>query len=165
VLALTLALAAPWGALAKASPASPTPTHEAIAPRTSLPTVENEVMCVTCKISLSVAESPQADRERTYIQHLIDEGRTLAQIKRALVFQYGATVLALPPSHGFDLGVYIVPAAVVLALLVTVALLLPRWRRRARATQAAREAEGMPSRSALSSADAARLEADMARFD
>jgi cytochrome c-type biogenesis protein CcmH len=161
-LALTLALAAPCGAIARASQAFPTPTPGSIAPRTSLPTVENEVMCVTCKISLSVADSPQADRERTYIQRLIDEGRTLGQIKRALVFQYGPTVLALPPSHGFDLGVYIVPSAVVLTLVVTVALLLPRWRRRARA---AREAEGMPSQSALSPADAARLEADMARFD
>jgi cytochrome c-type biogenesis protein CcmH/NrfF len=121
-------------------------------------------MCVTCKISLSVAQSPQADRERVFIQHLIDEGRTLPQIKRALVFQYGPTVLALPPGHGFDLGVYLVPAAVVLALLVTVALLLPRWRRRARAAQAAREAEQAPS-STLSPADAERLQADMARFD
>ena len=121
-------------------------THPApIAPRTTLPAVESQVMCVTCKIGLTVAQSPQANRERAFIQKLIDEGRTLAQIKRALVFQYTNAVLALPPSHGFDLGVYVVPAAVLLALLAAVAVLLPRWRRRARAAQAARAAEEIPS--------------------
>ncbi len=134
------------------------------APRTTLPAVEAQVMCVTCKIPLTVAVSPQANRERVYIQHLIDQGDTLPEIKRALVFQYTDAVLALPPSHGFDLGVYLVPAAVVLALLATVAVLLPRWRRRARAAQAAREAEEWVS-PALDPEDAARLEADMARFD
>ena len=37
-------------------------------PRTSLPAIERQVMCVTCKIPLNVAQSPQADRERAYIQ-------------------------------------------------------------------------------------------------
>jgi cytochrome c-type biogenesis protein CcmH len=134
------------------------------APRTTLPAVEAQVMCVTCKIPLTVAESPQADRERAYIQKLIDAGKTLPQIKRALVFQYTSAVLALPPSRGFDLGVYLVPAAVVLALLATVAVLLPRWRRRARVAQAAREAEQWVAPE-LDPADAARLKADMARFD
>jgi cytochrome c-type biogenesis protein CcmH/NrfF len=147
----------------RATPAA-TRTRPAV-PRTTLPAVEAQVMCVTCKIPLTVAQSPQADRERIYIQGLIDRGRTLPQIKRALVFQYTDAVLALPPSRGFDLAVYVVPAVVVLALLATVAVLLPRWRRRARATQAAREAEEVPSPGALSSTDTARLEADMARFD
>lgn len=156
-------------ALALAAPAPGAPATSAgrrpVAPRTTLPAVESQVMCVTCKISLSVAQSPQADRERVYIQRLIDEGRTLSQIKSALVYQYGSAVLALPPSHGFDLGAYIVPAVVVLALLIAAAVLLPRWRRRARAAQAARDAEEVPAPAALSSADAARLQADMARFD
>lgn len=135
-------------------------------PRTTLPAVESQVMCVTCKISLTVAESPQANRERVYIQRLINEGRTLPEIKQALVYQYGQSVLALPPDHGFDVGVYVVPIAVALALLLTVALLLPRWRRRARAAQAAHEAEGVAGHGGdLSRADTARLQADMARFD
>jgi cytochrome c-type biogenesis protein CcmH len=130
--------------------------------RTTLPAVEAQVMCVTCKIPLPVAQSPQADRERAYIQSLIDQGAGMAQIKRELVYQYGPAVLALPSSHGFDLAAYLVPVAVVLALLATLAVLLPRWRRRARAAQGAGTAEPSP---ALSPADAARLEADMARFD
>jgi cytochrome c-type biogenesis protein CcmH len=137
----------------------------AAVPRTSLPTIERQVMCVTCKIPLNVAQSPQADRERAFIQGLIGQGDSAAQIKRALVGQYGPSVLALPSTHGFDLTAYLVPLAVGLALLATLAVLLPRWRRRARA-QAARRAGSESSRPpALSATDAARLDADLARFD
>jgi cytochrome c-type biogenesis protein CcmH len=128
--------------------------------RTSLPVIERQVMCVTCKIPLEVAESPQANREREFIQGLIDEGQDEAQIKRSLVAQYGPTVLALPSAQGFDLTVYLVPLAVFLALLATLALLLPRWRRHARA-QAGSVLEAPP----LDPAATARLEADLARFD
>ena len=127
---------------------------------TSLPAIERQAMCVTCKIPLQVAQSPQANRERAFIQGLIDEGQTEAQIKRALVSQYGPAVLGLPSTHGFDLVAYLVPLAAILALLATLALLLPRWRRRARA-QAAQAAPPPP----LGSTDAARLDADLARFD
>jgi cytochrome c-type biogenesis protein CcmH len=130
------------------------------APRTSLPVIERQVMCVTCKIPLNVAESQQADRERAFIQRLIDQGKDEAQVKQALVGQYGPTVLGLPSAHGFDLSAYLVPLAVVLALLAALALLLPRWRRQAR-KQARRE----PPSATLSPADAARLESDIARFD
>jgi cytochrome c-type biogenesis protein CcmH len=129
-------------------------------PHASLPVIERQVMCVTCKIPLQVAESPQANRERAFIQGLINEGQTEAQIKNALVAQYGPTVLALPSAHGFDLTVYLVPLAAFLALLATLAVLLPRWRRHAR-EEASHEIDA-PN---LSSTDAARLDADLARFD
>ncbi len=141
--------------------ASPALAAGPVAPRTTLPAVEGQVMCVTCKIPLLVAQSPQASRERAFIERLIVLGDTEAQIKRALVAQYGPTVLALPPAHGFDLAAYLVPLCVVLALLALLALLLPRWRRRARDAVIAGDA---PSPT-LSPADTARLEADMARFD
>jgi len=131
----------------------------AAVPRTSLPTIERQVMCVTCKIPLNVAQSPQADRERAYIQSLIDQGETQTQIKNALVGQYGPAVLGLPSAHGFDLTAYLVPLAVLLALVVGLALLLPRWRH-ARA-EIARE----PSDPTLDAGDAARLDADLAQFD
>ena len=133
--------------------------------RTSLPAIERQVMCVTCKIPLNMAQSPQADRERAFIQSLIGQGQTEAQIKRALVDQYGSSVLALPGTHGFDLTAYLVPLAVVLALLAALAVLLPRWRRRARAQTARRASSESSPTPALSSTDAARLDADLARFD
>jgi cytochrome c-type biogenesis protein CcmH/NrfF len=117
-------------------------------------------MCVTCKIPLNVAESPQAARERVFIRGLIAAGRSEAQVKEALVSQYGPAVLALPGAKGFDLAAYIVPVAVVIALIALLAALLPSWRRHARA-QSARQAD-TPE---LSPRDEARLEADLERFD
>jgi cytochrome c-type biogenesis protein CcmH len=136
------------------------PAALAARPLTTLPAIEREVMCVTCKIPLNVAQSPQADRERAFIQSLISQGQTEDQVKRSLVAQYGPAVLALPSDHGFDRAAYLVPLAVVAALLGALALLLPRWRRHAR-TQTG---SAVPAH-ALNSSDAARLEADLARFD
>jgi cytochrome c-type biogenesis protein CcmH len=130
-------------------------------PHLALTAIEREYMCVTCKIPLNVAQSTQADRERAFIGELIDDGDDRTQIREALVAQYGPAVLGLPQAHGFDLTVYVVPAAVVAALAAVVALLLPRWRRRARAQSAALAASAAP----LHDADRARLDADMARFD
>jgi cytochrome c-type biogenesis protein CcmH len=127
----------------------------------ALTTIEREYMCVTCKIPLNVAQSTQADRERAFIAELIGDGDDRTQIRQALVAQYGPAVLGLPQAHGFDLTVYVVPAAVVAALAALVALLLPRWRRRARSHSAALAAGA----ARLQDADRARLDADMARFD
>jgi cytochrome c-type biogenesis protein CcmH len=146
LLALLALLVAP----ARAPAASP--------PRASLPTIERQVMCVTCKIPLNVAESQQADRERALIQGLIARGESEAQIKQALVSEYGRAVLALPSSSGFGVFAYLVPLAVVLGLAAALVVLLPRWRRRERAG-------AEPRRRALSAEDAARLDADMARFE
>ena len=132
----------------------------AIVPATSLPVIERQVMCVTCKIPLNVAESPQADRERALIRRLIAEGKSETQVKNALVSQYGAAVLGLPASKGFDLTAYLVPVAVVLALLVLLALLLPSWLRHSRASSAS-----APRAPKLSEGDAARLDADLRHFD
>ena len=128
--------------------------------RPSLTTIERQVMCVTCKIPLNVAESKQADRERAFIRREIAKGDSEAQVKDALVGQFGVTVLGLPGAHGFDLTAYLVPLAAVIALAATLLTLLPRWRRRARAQAAA--ANSAPS---ISAADSARLESDLARFD
>jgi cytochrome c-type biogenesis protein CcmH len=160
-LGLGLAVLVAATALATAAATTGAVTDaSAAAPRVSLPAIERQVMCVTCKIPLNVAQSPQADRERAFIQSLIDEGRDESQIKDALVAQYGHTALALPSDSGFDVTVYLVPLAAFLALLAALAVLLPRWRRHARVQ--ARNGTPAP---ALSAADAQRLDADLERFD
>jgi cytochrome c-type biogenesis protein CcmH len=154
-LALLLVLLA---AVALAAPL--TQAVASVAPRVSLLAIERQAMCVTCKVALDESDAPQADREREYIQSLINRGEGEAQIKRSLVAQYGPTVLGLPSASGFDLAVYLVPIVVVLGLVAIVLLLLPGWRRRARAQSAAKS-----SSPTLSAADAAKLESDLARFD
>jgi cytochrome c-type biogenesis protein CcmH len=133
----------------------------AVTQRTSMSTILPEVMCVTCKIPLEVAQSPQADSERAYIQQLIDRGDTESQVKRALVNTYGPQVLALPPASGFNLAVYVVPIAVAALLVAMVSLLLPQWRRNLR--RASLSAPSGPA--ALGPEDAARLDSDLARYD
>jgi cytochrome c-type biogenesis protein CcmH len=124
--------------------------------RASLPAIERQVMCTVCKIPLNIAQSPEADRERAFIQSLIDRGQTTAQIKRALVSQYGPSVLATPTSHGFGLVAYLVPVAAAVLGIALLVVLLPRWRRRER--QIPRAAP------ALSAEERDRLDADLRRF-
>ena len=131
----------------------------AAAPRASLVDIEDEVMCVTCKIPLNIAESPQATRERDLIRRLIDRGLDKRQIKSALVAEYGDDVLALPDGDGFGITAYAVPIALLAALIAALALLLPRWRSRAPAAIDAAASE------TLSSDDALRLDEELARYD
>jgi cytochrome c-type biogenesis protein CcmH/NrfF len=77
------------------------PAALAAAPqRASLTDIENDVMCVACRESLAVAESPQAYSERAFIRMLINQGETKAQIEQTLVAQYGPAVLGKPPAAG-----------------------------------------------------------------
>jgi cytochrome c-type biogenesis protein CcmH len=126
----------------------------------SLPALEPQLMCVTCKIPLNVAQSAEANQEREVIKQLIAEGKDEAQIKHALVGQYGPAVLSTPSTKGFQLSAYLVPIAAVLALGVLALTLLPRWRRAARSREAQR-----PPAPTLTPAEAQRLRRDMGRFE
>ncbi|MBV9338226.1 MAG: cytochrome c-type biogenesis protein CcmH [Solirubrobacterales bacterium] len=129
-------------------------------PRASLTDIENDVMCVSCREPLAVAQSPQAIAEREYIRSLIAQGLTKRQIEQNLVVQYGAAVLGKPPASGFNLSVYILPPAILAVGLAILAIALPRWRRRSRAAAAASSASGPP----LDPAEADRLERELSQF-
>jgi cytochrome c-type biogenesis protein CcmH/NrfF len=129
-------------------------------PRTSLSDIEDEVMCVVCNVTLNVAESPQADRERALIKQLIAQGKTKKQVKAALVAQYGDAVLATPHGSGLDWAAWAIPAAAIAAVLAALAFFVPRWRRRDTPPQAA-----APAGPALDAADARRLDEDLARYE
>jgi cytochrome c-type biogenesis protein CcmH len=135
-----------------------TPAFAGVPTKTTLHVIEQQVMCVTCNIPLEVAESPAADDERAYIVSLINEGLTVAQIKHRLVLNYGDAVLDLPPNRGFNTIFYVLPIAGGLAAITLLAILLPRWRRR-------NPPDGPTGGPMLSAADAARLDADLAKFD
>lgn len=148
-------------ALAGASAAVASAPASAAEPQTTLPAIEEQVMCVVCRTPLSVANGPQAEAQRRQIRGLIAAGLTEQQIKDELVVEYGERVLALPEDDGFNLAVYLVPIGLVLAALALLALVLPRWRRQARA-RARQPAVAAP---ALSDEDALRLDEDLARHD
>ena len=131
----------------------------AACPQTSLTSMENTVMCQVCGVPLGLAtQSPEAVRERAFISNLIAQCRSAGEIRAALVAQYGPSVLASPPTHGFTLAAYLVPLlglACAGGLMTMVAL---AWRGRDRRTQPAAPPE-------LSAADAARVEAALDRFE
>lgn len=142
--------------------AGPAPTAAAAQPQTTLPAMEQQVMCVVCRTPLAVANGPQAEAERHQIRRLIAQGKSEQQIKDALVAQYGERVLALPQEDGFNLAVYLVPVLVVAFGLVLLAVSLPRWRRRTRARAAAPAAAQVPTPSAE---DLRRLDEELAQRD
>jgi len=144
IAALTLALVAPVAAAEG---------------RASLTEIEKQVMCPVCGTLLQLAESPQAQRERVFIDRLIEEGRSEAEIKDALVAEYGDEVLALPPDSGFSLSAYVVPIVAFLIAAVALAIGVLRWRRTG-------GKDGPPPQAAgPSDEDAERLDADLARYD
>ena len=136
------------------------PSAAAAPARTSLLSVENDVMCVVCNEPLAVSQSLQADQERSFIEGLIVKGETKAQIERALVVQYGPAVLGRPPAHGFNLTVYILPPAIVALGIAILAMTLPKWRRRGRAARARPTVAGP----ALEPAEERRLEEELSRY-
>jgi cytochrome c-type biogenesis protein CcmH len=157
LVALALLVVTPVGALASESP-----QPSGAAPKTTLPDVEDEVMCPICGTALNLSASPQADRERAYIRREIAAGKTKDQIKDDLVAQYGTQVLAEPPKSGFDLTAWLVPAAALLLAVIGIAIGLRRWRRAGRRPG---DPPSDPDDPPLDPSDAKRLDADLARYD
>jgi cytochrome c-type biogenesis protein CcmH len=137
------------------------PLAAAAAPKTSLNEIAAEVMCPVCGTLLELAESPQALREKAFIERLVDEGRTKAQIKDALVAEYGTEVLALPQGSGFSLSAYLVPIIAFALAVIALAFGVLRWRR----SGGRGGGGGSPAPSGPSAADSERLDADLARYD
>jgi len=148
-------------ALAASAPAVAAPASHPV-PQTTVNEIEAEVMCPICGTLLELAESPQAKREKVFVAKLVATGKSKAEIKDALVAQYGPEVLALPKASGFDLSAYLVPILAILIAAIVLAFSVLRWRRRGRddepsASEAAAEAPR--------GEDAERLEADLSRYD
>lgn len=129
----------------------------AACPKTSLGDLEDEVMCPVCGTSLGLAsEAPQAQRQRAFIERMIDDCKSKEEIKTALTAEFGDEVLALPQDDGFEIAAYLVPLAVLLGAGGAIAVGVRRWRR------------GSPSADdgpAATTGDTERLDEDLARYD
>jgi cytochrome c-type biogenesis protein CcmH/NrfF len=101
-------------------------TPETPAQRTSA--IEADVRCPSCT-DVSVADSDEstAIAVRHQIAHLVDQGRSTAQIDDLLVSQYGQTILLVPPrSDGIPL-IWIIPLILGAGAVLAVAIVF--WRR------------------------------------
>ena len=136
------------------------PAAMAAEPQTTLPDVEDEVMCVECGTALNVSTSPVADREREFIRRRIAEGKSKPEIKAALVEEYGPKVLAVPEGGGFDVAAWLVPGLLCLIALIGVGIAALRWR--GGRSGEPDEADAGPE---LDPEDRRRLDADLAAFD
>jgi cytochrome c-type biogenesis protein CcmH len=135
----------------------------ATAANASLPDIEDEVMCTICGTTLQLSSSPQAERQRVFINDLIAEGKTKEQIKAELVDEYGPEVLAVPSDDGFDLiGGWILPVLAVIAGATVVLLAARRWRRDQRRDE---EDAAAPAGPDPDSEDERRLREDLKRYE
>ena len=143
---MTRLLAAVLGSLVLAAPAA------AACPKTSTSDIADEVMCLQCGVPLNLAEdAPSAKRERAFIQQLVDQCKSKAEVKTALVAQFGDKVLADPKAK----ATWLVPAIGFGAAVLALGFGGWRWRRRRR--------EPLVPAAPTTAADSA-LEADMQRY-
>ena len=117
VAALALALAAP----ALGAPRGAEARERAL---------EDRVMCPTCHELLSLSHAPVAERIRHFIRLRLAAGESDAAIERELVDQFGPAVLASPPTVGFGLLAWLIPAAGLAAAAAAVLAFAHAWRRR-----------------------------------
>jgi cytochrome c-type biogenesis protein CcmH len=144
------AMAAALASLLLAAPALAT-----TCPKTSTTDIADEVMCLQCGVPLNLAEdAPSAKRERVFIQQLVDQCKSKAEIKTALVAQFGDKVLADPKEK----ATWLVPAIGFAAAVLALGLAAWRWRRRRRS------APDAPVPSPAPATDSARLDADIEQY-
>jgi cytochrome c-type biogenesis protein CcmH len=93
--------------------------------------LNHRLMC-TCGCSELLGECnhvgcPASGQELDELRTAINEGKSDEEILNTFVAKYGATVLAAPSMHGFDLLAWIAPFAVFFAALLGTILLVRRW--------------------------------------
>ena len=128
--------------------------------RSELNEIEGEVMCPVCGTLLELAESPQATREKAFIEKLVKRGQSKDEIKEALVAQYGDAVLAEPKGSGFSLSAYVVPIIAFIVAVVLLAFAVWKWRK-----ASGKSEDRHPEVEGPSDEDRRRLDDDLARYD
>jgi cytochrome c-type biogenesis protein CcmH len=93
--------------------------------------VAAQLRCVVCQ-NLSVADSPSemAGQMRAIIRERLAAGESPGEVQRYFVQRYGEWILLSPPRRGFNLLVWLLPLAFVIAGVVVVAVLVRQWTRR-----------------------------------
>ena len=69
----------------------------------------------------------ESGRENGELRAAIDAGQSDKEILTTFAAKYGATVLAAPTAHGFDLVAWIAPFAVFAAAMLGTIFLVRRW--------------------------------------
>ncbi|HUN84652.1 MAG TPA: cytochrome c-type biogenesis protein CcmH [Terracidiphilus sp.] len=96
-----------------------------------LESMDHKLMC-TCGCAQVLGECdhagcPSRGQEMAELSSAIATGATDDQILKSFAAKYGATVLAAPTTHGFDLVAWVAPIAVFAAALLGTILLVRQW--------------------------------------
>ena len=91
--------------------------------------LENEVMCPVCNTTLAQSNSDAAKAIEREIQDKIAAGWTKTQIKDFLIQQYGESILAAPPKHGFNLLAWLLPIVGLLGAAAVLGVAAWGWSR------------------------------------
>jgi len=67
---------------------------------------------------------------QAFIKTEIADGKDETTILQDLSLKYGVQVLSTPPAHGFNLAIWILPSAGLLAGLGMVVVIVRRWKRK-----------------------------------
>ena len=86
-------------------------------------------MCPVCGTTLAQSDSAAAQQIKRVIVQRIKAGDSEAEIKSLLVRQYGESILASPPAHGFNLLAWLLPLVGILLGAGIVGALAWRWSR------------------------------------
>ena len=112
------------GATRDDGPSSPAERAEALQKRVACPTCQGE--------SVYESRSTSSAQLRTQIRAFVDEGElTDAEILGSVAQSYGARVLLVPRSSGFDALAWALPAAAFVCAVAGLAVTFRRWRREA----------------------------------
>jgi cytochrome c-type biogenesis protein CcmH len=91
--------------------------------------LEGEVMCPVCGTTLDQSDSPAAQQIKRVIARRIAAGDTKSEIEDRLVANYGNSILAAPPHHGFGLLAWWLPIVGICAAAALVGAGAWRWSR------------------------------------
>jgi cytochrome c-type biogenesis protein CcmH len=91
--------------------------------------LENEVMCPVCGTTLAQSDSAAAKQIERVIRGKIAAGWTKSRIKDFLVQQYGESIRASPPKHGFNLRAWLLPIVGLLGAAAVLAVAAWGWSR------------------------------------
>jgi len=128
------------------------------ASRPSESALETKLVCPVCHETLDQSNAPVAQQMKTEIRRRIAQGWSERQILDEMVANYGPGVLSTPATHGFDLLAWVLPIGGILIGAAGLGAAAWYWSRSRPADPAGPLAELAPE-------EAARLDAELARFD
>lgn len=92
--------------------------------------VASQLRCPVCQ-GLSIQDSPSelSQQMRAVVKDQLRAGKTPDEVKAYFISKYGEWILLEPKPHGFNILVYAMPIALVIAGLVVIVVAVRKWTR------------------------------------